>query len=73
VVIDQLNVEVELADVLGLEPAKLELEHHVAMDSAVVEEQVHLELAVTARDRDLGADEREAGAELAEEPGEVVG
>ena len=39
----------------------------------MVEEQVYEELAVTARDRHLGADEREAGAELAQEPGEVVG
>ena len=39
----------------------------------MVEEQVHEELAVAARDRHLGADEREPGAELAQEPGEVVG
>src|SRR6185437_17125329 len=68
-----LDVEVELAYVLRLEPTQLQLEHHVAVQPAVVEEQVEEELAVAALDRDLGADEGEAGAEFAQEPGEVVG
>ncbi|MGD0705866.1 MAG: hypothetical protein ABSA02_39040 [Trebonia sp.] len=71
VVVDELDVVVELADVLGLEAAQLPFEHHVAVKSAVVEEQIHEELTVTARNRDLGADEREAGAQFAQEAGEV--
>src|SRR6185437_921520 len=35
--------------------------------------QVEEELTLSALDRYLGADEREPGAELAQEPGEVVG
>ena len=49
---------------LGLEAAQLPFEHHEAVQSAVVEEQVQLELAVAEWDRDLGADEREAIPEL---------
>jgi hypothetical protein len=70
VVIDELDVKAELADVLRLEAAQLPFEHHETVQPAVIEEQVHGELSVTARDRDLGADEREAVAE--QEPGEVV-
>jgi uncharacterized protein with ParB-like and HNH nuclease domain len=73
VVVDELDVEVELADVLGLESAELELEDHVAVQAAVVEEQIEEELAVAALDRDLGPDEREPGPQLAQEPAQVVG
>ena len=73
VVVDELDVEVELADVLRLEPAELQFDHHVPVQLAVVEEQVEEELALSGLDRHLGADECEAGAELAQEPGEVVG
>jgi hypothetical protein len=40
---------------------------------AVVEEQVEEELALAGLDRDFGADEGEAGAELTQEPGKVIG
>jgi hypothetical protein len=73
VVVHELHVEVELADVLRLEPPELQPEHHVTVQLAVAEEQVEEELAVASRDRHLGADEGEPGAELAREPREVVG
>jgi hypothetical protein len=71
VAVDELDMEVELAHVLGLEAAQLPFEHHEAVQLDVIEEQVHVELSVTARDRDLSADEREAIAD--QEPGKAVG
>ena len=45
---------------LALEAAQLPFEHHVPVQSAVVEQQAHEELTVAAGNGNLGADEREA-------------
>jgi hypothetical protein len=68
-----LHVEVEVVDVLRLELAELSFEDHVAVQSALVEKQAEQELVFAALNGDLGADEREAVAQLAQELGEVGG
>jgi hypothetical protein len=65
VVVYQLDVEVQLADMLGFEAVELQLEDNVAVELAVVEEQIEEELAVSRLDRKFSADEREPGAQLA--------
>jgi hypothetical protein len=63
VVVDELDVGIELADLLGFGPAELELEDHVSVRFAVVEEEVDEELALSALDRYLDANECESGAQ----------
>jgi hypothetical protein len=49
VIVDELNIEVELADVLRLKAAELELEDHVAVQLAMVKEQVDEEPTLPLR------------------------
>lgn len=59
--IDGAQVEVELARVLGLECAGLELDDQVAAKSQVVEKEIDVEVLAAHFDVNLTADEGEAG------------
>lgn len=71
-VVDGGQVQVDLADELGLERHGLEFDDHEAAQLEVVEEQVEGEGLVADLERDLAPDERETGPELEEELLDVV-
>ena len=72
VAIEGLDVEAQLAEVLGTELADLELDGHEAREPAVEEDEVDREVLVADLHRVLGADEAEVAAELGEEAAQVV-
>src|ERR1041384_6371205 len=65
--VDGGEIEAELAGVLGLELAGLELDHDVRVELQVIEEQVDVEVLAAYLEVNLAADEGEAGTELEEE------
>ena len=69
-VVDEGDIEVELAGVFGLELARLELDDHVAGLFDVEEEQVHVEVVAVDVELDLPADEGESRAQFAERFGD---
>ena len=72
-VVDEGDVEVELAGVFRLELARLELDNHIAGLLDVEEKQIHVEVIAVDVEVDLAADEGEAGAEFAEGFGDPAG
>lgn len=71
VAIERLHVEAELAEMLGLELADLQLEGHQAREPAVEEDEVDREVAVVDLHRVLGSYEAKVAAELGDEAAEV--
>jgi hypothetical protein len=58
--------------VLRLELARLQLDDDIAFEARVIEKQVDEELVALDLDAVLPADEREAGAQLEQKPGDVA-
>ena len=63
-VIDDAQVEIHLAGVLGLELAFLQVDHDEAAQFQVVEQQIDVEIAVADLQVILAADEGEALAKF---------
>jgi hypothetical protein len=63
-VIDDGRVEADLACMLGLELAELEVDHDEATQLQVVEQQVDVELPLARGEPMLAADERKSAAKL---------
>ena len=72
-VVDDGQVEPELADRLGGGFAGLELDDHEPAQLEVEEEEVEVEVALADAQRDLAADEGEPWAELGQQGGHPVG
>jgi hypothetical protein len=71
-IVGRRQVEVELADERRIERDRLELDDDEAAKLQVIEEEVEVEVLFANLQVDPAADEREAGAQLEEEPLDVV-
>ena len=63
----RFKVEIQLAQVLGLEPIHLELDGHEAVQTPMEEQEVEREVAATHLQRELRTDEAEVAPQLDEE------
>ncbi len=72
IAIECLDVEAQLADVLGAELANLQLDGNQAREPAVEEHEVDRKILVTDLHRVLGADETEVAAELGDKSAEIA-
>ena len=72
VAVESLDVEAQLADVLGLELAHFELEGDEAREAAVEEDEVDREVLLADLYGVLGADEAKVATELGDEATEVT-
>ena len=71
-VINRIHVEVELAGILGLELAGLELAHNVATQAYVVEQQIYLARAAAHDDLFLPPHEGESVAQFQQQAGDAL-
>jgi hypothetical protein len=62
--IDRRDIEAQFAGILRLELSGFQLDHKIAVQTNVVEEQVHVERGVVDDRRYLAANKGEAAAEL---------
>lgn len=72
VAVQRFEVEVELAQVLGLEPVYLQLDRHQAVQATVEEQQVEREVPSTHLHRELRSDEAEIAAQFDEEAAKLA-
>jgi len=72
VAVESLDVEAQLAAVLGLELAHFELEGDEAREAAVEEDEVDREILLADLYGVLGADEAKIATELGDEAAEVT-
>jgi hypothetical protein len=72
VAVEGFEVKLQLAEVLGLEAADLELNGDEAVQSTVKEEQIKGEVAVADLERILRADEAEIAAHFVDEIVELI-
>jgi hypothetical protein len=71
VAVERFEVELEFAEVLGLEGCNLQFEGDEGLEPAMVEEEVEAEIFATDLEQIFFADETKVAAELDEEAAEV--
>ena len=72
IAVEGFEVELELAEVLGLELVHLQLDSDETVQSAMEEEEVEREVPATDLHRVFGADEAEVAAEFGDETAQIT-